>query len=93
MAPGSSDTPGKGFSGSDVNVASGAEAVPSERPVWSPGSAGATTAGCICAVMDNGYGRGSGYVDAFGAPTFWVTDGCPLHAPTSAPPTPEASND
>ena len=48
----------------------------------SPGSKGATDMGCICAVMDNHYGRGltAGYGTPE-EPAFWITEGCPLHAP------------
>lgn len=47
-----------------------------------PGSDAAIAAGCLCPRMDNGRGAGRG--DG----TFWITVGCPLHAPT-APPTNE----
>lgn len=41
------------------------------------GSDEAIAKGCICAVLDNGHGNG-----AYGIPgKFWVTEGCPLHAP------------
>lgn len=49
--------------------------------VWTsnPGSPAATANGCICAVMDNcrGAGRG-GDGERWG---WYVTGGCPLHAP------------
>lgn len=45
--------------------------------VASPGSDEAIAKGCICAVLDNGRGKG-----AYGKPgQFWITEGCPLHAP------------
>lgn len=46
-----------------------------------PGSDAAIAQGCICAVLDNGHGAGSGYRDDAGNPTYWITRGCPLHAP------------
>ena len=46
-----------------------------------PGSFEAADMGCTCPVLDNGYGRGCGRVDENGKPQFWITDGCPLHAP------------
>jgi len=44
-----------------------------------PGSPEAVAAGCTCAAIDNGHGRGSGFRDARGRPLFWITVGCPLH--------------
>lgn len=38
-----------------------------------PGSDEARRLGCICAVLDNSHGRGDG--------PFWITEGCPVHAP------------
>lgn len=46
-----------------------------------PGSNEAIDAGCTCAVIDNCRGRGCGYTDKHGKPLFWITEGCPLHAP------------
>ncbi len=40
-----------------------------------PGSDEAIDQGCICPVLDNSHGKG------FGNGRFWITDGCPLHAP------------
>ena len=48
-----------------------------------PGSAEAVAAGCICAVIDNHRGRGIPTKDG---PTFWITEGCPVHAPSPQPP-------
>lgn len=44
-----------------------------------PGSDEAVLNGCTCAVLDNAHGRGSGYKDDDGNPTFWITADCPLH--------------
>jgi len=41
--------------------------------VPNPGSKEALELGCICAVLDNDYGRGKG--------PFWMTAGCPVHDP------------
>jgi len=41
-----------------------------------PGSDAALTAGCTCPVIDNCHGKGFGP-----DPRFWVSGGCPLHAP------------
>jgi len=46
---------------------------------WNPGSTIAIELGCKCAVMDNHYGEGSGYVDDEGNPTFWISADCPMH--------------
>ena len=43
-----------------------------------PGSAEARKRGCLCAVADNGHGQGFSYM---GDLSFYVTTGCPLHAP------------
>lgn len=48
-----------------------------------PGSAEAVAAGCTCAVIDNHRGRGIPTKDG---PTFWITEGCPVHAPSPQPP-------
>lgn len=43
-----------------------------------PGSDEAIDAGCTCPILDNAHGKGwlcSG--------EFWITEGCPLHAPTA----------
>ena len=40
-------------------------------PIPNPGSIEALAMGCICAVIDNNHGRGSG--------PFWITEGCPVH--------------
>jgi hypothetical protein len=42
-----------------------------------PGSAAALDAGCICAVMDNNYGKWA----PWGGDNWWITQGCPVHAP------------
>lgn len=46
--------------------------------VPAPGSAAAIVAGCWCAVLDNGHGRGA-WLDTDGKPVFWITEGCPVH--------------
>lgn len=45
--------------------------------VPNPGSDEAINRGCICAVLDNGHGRGFGPDPEH--PLFWITDECPLH--------------
>lgn len=40
-----------------------------------PGSPAAVKKGCLCPVMDNAHGKGSGY----GKGTFWINQDCPLH--------------
>lgn len=50
-----------------------------------PGSKQAGEQGCTCAVLDNHYGKG--ITAGWGTPekpAFWVTEGCPLHAPKAA---------
>lgn len=44
-----------------------------------PGSDEAAAQGCICAVMDNHHGAGFGSDPD--KPQFWITGGCPIHAP------------
>jgi len=53
-----------------------------KRGIPTPGSKEAGEAGCICAVIDNHHGRGltAGYGTPE-EPAFWITSGCPLHAP------------
>jgi hypothetical protein len=46
-----------------------------------PGSKDAIKKGCTCPVLDNGNGEGCGWKDDNGDPLFWITGGCPLHAP------------
>jgi hypothetical protein len=51
-----------------------------------PGSREAGERGCVCAVMDNSYGKGVPYprddgLDPNEYPSFWVTVGCPVHSP------------
>lgn len=53
-----------------------------DRTVPNPGSPEAVEQGCICAVMDNARGAGARFAED-GTPQFWVTQGCPLHSPTS----------
>lgn len=42
-----------------------------------PGSDEAVKKGCTCPVLDNS--RGKGWM--LQKDLFWITDGCPLHAP------------
>jgi hypothetical protein len=47
-----------------------------------PGSREAIDQGCLCAKLDNGMGRGRyGDGERYG---WWITGGCPLHAPNPA---------
>lgn len=47
--------------------------------VPAPGSKEAVDNGCTCAIMDNCYGKGIGGDGARWG--WWITQGCPLHAP------------
>lgn len=49
-----------------------------------PGSPLAIYQGCTCAVLDNHHGKGFRYPgkDGLERLCFWITSGCPLHAPT-----------
>ena len=47
-----------------------------------PGSREAVHQGCQCAVMDNHHGKGFPWG---GTTSFWITQGCPLHAPEPKP--------
>ena len=42
-----------------------------------PGSDAALARGCLCAVLDNNHGRYAPY----GMNGWWITEGCPVHAP------------
>ena len=42
-----------------------------------PGSDEAIDAGCTCAVIDNGHGKGMS--GPGGGKLWWITGGCPLH--------------
>ena len=44
-----------------------------------PGSLEAQAQGCICAVMDNHYGK----EPPWPPDGWWITEGCPVHAPHS----------
>lgn len=46
-------------------------------PPPNPGSIAAITLGCLCAVIDNHYGREAPYPPD----GWWITLGCPVHAP------------
>lgn len=48
-------------------------------PIPNPGSDEALAMGCLCPVMDNRRGRGSGYVDLDGNPLWWINGDCPVH--------------
>jgi hypothetical protein len=47
-----------------------------DRP--NSGSPAALAAGCICAVLDNNHGRHAPWPPD----GWWITKGCPVHAPT-----------
>lgn len=49
------------------------------RTTPNPGSIEAGEQGCICPVIDNGYGRGL-YTDKNGVTRFFYREDCPLHA-------------
>jgi hypothetical protein len=57
--------------------------VGSECAAPSPGSDEALDLGCTCPVLDNAHGKGAqGTWDKpEGEKLFWITWGCPLHAP------------
>ena len=44
-----------------------------------PGSDAAIAKGCICAVLSNGHGKGSGQFADDGRPLYWARSDCPLH--------------
>ena len=44
-----------------------------------PGHPQSVNDGCTCPVMDNGHGKGCGYVDVSGTPLFVFDMNCPLH--------------
>lgn len=44
-----------------------------------PGHPQAVADGCTCPVLDNGHGRGCGYLSADGDPVFIVSAECPVH--------------
>ncbi len=46
--------------------------------VPNPGSQAAINRGCTCPVIDNHHGEG---VPMSGGTQFWMTAGCPVHAP------------
>ncbi len=50
-----------------------------------PGHPYAVKQGCCCPVLDNGYGQGSGYVDADGNPVYWFNEDCPIHGEKAEP--------
>lgn len=47
------------------------------RPVANPGSDDARKQGCSCAVLDNNHGK----YPPFPPDGWWITGGCPVHAP------------
>lgn len=54
------------------------------RPIQerlNPGSEEAIRQGCICAIADNLHGKEA----PFPPDGWWITQGCPVHAPTSLP--------
>jgi len=50
-----------------------------EECLYTPGSKEAIKLGCACPVLDNGYGRGSGYTGDDGKPVFWLDGNCSYH--------------
>lgn len=56
-----------------------------ETAIPNPGSDDAMDAGCQCARIDNGRGTGAWTRDKDWdkGGEFWITEGCPLHAPTA----------
>lgn len=46
-----------------------------------PGSTAALDAGCTCPVIDNHHGKGFPWG---GGQKFWISGGCPVHAPVPA---------
>ena len=46
-----------------------------------PGSDEALDQGCLCAVIDNHHGRSAPWPPD----GWWITEGCPVHAPKAAP--------
>ena len=50
-----------------------------KKVIPNPGSDEALKLGCTCPVLDNGHGRGCGWKDIKGNPTFWTNADCPLH--------------
>lgn len=49
-----------------------------------PGHPLAIKLGCLCPEIDNGRGKGSGYVDLDGNPQFWINAECPIHVEQDA---------
>lgn len=49
-----------------------------QQGIPNPGSTEAADLGCLCARMDNHHGRG---FEMDGELCFYITMGCPLHAP------------
>lgn len=47
--------------------------------VHPPGHPQSVADGCTCPVLDNGHGKGCGYVSVEGEPVFIVNGDCPLH--------------
>lgn len=50
-----------------------------KKKIPSPGSDAALKLGCKCPVLDNGHGRGCGWVGEDGTELFWQSDICPIH--------------
>jgi hypothetical protein len=55
-----------------------------------PGSKKAREQGCTCPVLDNYYGDGIGR-DENGITIFWISEGCPIHAPSKTVISPKTS--
>jgi hypothetical protein len=50
-----------------------------KKKIPNPGSDAAIKMGCKCPVLDNGHGRGCGWVGEDGTELFWQSDICPIH--------------
>lgn len=52
--------------------------------IGTPGSPLAVNNGCLCAVLDNYHGQGFPLTrHGVTRVSFWISDDCPLHAPTT----------
>lgn len=58
---------------------SNAHLLQAEENLFPPGHPNAVAAVCLCPVIDNGHGKGSGRVDFDGNPAYWFNADCPYH--------------
>ncbi len=58
---------------------SNAHLLESSEILFTTGHPDAVAAGCLCPVIDNGHGKGSGRVDLDGNPAYWFNVNCPYH--------------